>query len=123
MDLSMTSGTLKVNPSSSNLPEEDFARPTANQTEQAYSKGEIIFRRVLSYRHFLHSKRAKPRQYKVLENGGEQIIYVCQYGRADRLSCILSEERFTRFGRCTGGKRLLHLYPKRIPDTLQQSPY
>src|SRR3954469_17562129 len=77
-----------------NLPEEDFALLTAHQTEQVYSKGEIIFREGSYPSGIFYIKKGKAKKYTVVENGGEQIIYVANTGELIGYHAILSEERF-----------------------------
>src|SRR5579862_7990931 len=77
-----------------NLPAEDFAKLTANQSEQAYSKGEIIFREGSYPSGIFYIKSGRVKKYKVVENGGEHIIYVANTGELIGYHAILSEERF-----------------------------
>lgn len=76
------------------LPEEDFARLTAHQSEQVYSKGEIIFREGSYAPGIFYIKKGKVKKYKAVESGGEQIIYVANTGELIGYHAILSEERF-----------------------------
>ena len=76
-----------------NLPEDDFARLTAHQSEQAYNKGEVIFREGSYPSGIFYIKKGKVKKYKVVESG-EQIIYVANTGELIGYHAILSEERF-----------------------------
>ena len=77
-----------------NLPEADFTLLTANSTEHLYSKGETIFKEGFYPTGIYYIKRGKAKKYKVIENGGEQIIYVANTGELIGYHAILSEERF-----------------------------
>jgi CRP-like cAMP-binding protein len=76
------------------LSPEDFELLTANQTEQVYKKGEIIFREGAypSGIYFLTSGKAK--KYKIDGEGREQIIYVANSGELIGYHAILSEDRY-----------------------------
>ena len=76
------------------LPEEEFARLTAHQSEQVYSKGEIIFREGSFPSGIFYIKKGKVKKYKLVGAGGEQIIYVANTGELIGYHAILSEERF-----------------------------
>jgi CRP-like cAMP-binding protein len=77
----------------SDLPEEDFALLTAHQSEQAYSRGEIIFREGSHPSGIFYIKKGRVKKYKAVEGGGEQIIYVANTGEFIGYHAVLSGER------------------------------
>jgi len=77
-----------------NLPEEDFALLTANQSVQTYRKGEIIFREGGLPTGIFYIKSGKVKKYKAVEGKSEQIIYVANTGELIGYHAILSQERF-----------------------------
>ena len=104
-----------------NLPEEDFALLTAHQTEQAYGKGEVIFREGAYPTGIFYIKKGKVKKYKVVENGGEQIIYVANTGELIGYHAILSEERFPDSAAVLEESVITFIPREDFLDTLQQS--
>jgi len=104
-----------------NLPEEDFALLTAHQTEQVYRKGEIIFREGSYPTGIFYIKKGKVKKYKVVENGGEQIIYVANTGELIGYHAILSEERFPDSAAVLEESVIAFIPREDFLDTLQQS--
>jgi CRP-like cAMP-binding protein len=76
------------------LPEEDFAMLTAHQSEQIYDKGEIIFREGSYPSGIFYIKNGKAKKYKVVKDGGEQIIYVANTGELIGYHAVLSDNRY-----------------------------
>jgi CRP-like cAMP-binding protein len=76
------------------LPKEDFAMLTANQSEQVYSKAEIIFREGSYPSGIFYIKNGKAKKYKVVKDGGEQIIYVANTGELIGYHAVLSDNRY-----------------------------
>jgi CRP-like cAMP-binding protein len=76
------------------LPEEDLARLTAHQSEQIYDKGEIIFREGSYPSGIFYIKNGKAKKYKVVKDGGEQIIYVANTGELIGYHAVLSDNRY-----------------------------
>jgi len=76
------------------LPEEEFAMLTAHQSEQVYNKGEIIFREGSYPSGIFYIKNGKAKKYKVVKDGGEQIIYVANTGELIGYHAILSDNRY-----------------------------
>lgn len=104
-----------------NLPEEDFARLTAHQSEQAYSKGEIIFREGSYPTGIFYIKKGKVKKYKVVESG-EQIIYVANTGDLIGYHAILSEERFPDSAAVLEDSLIVFMPREDFVYALQQSP-
>ena len=104
-----------------NLPAEDFARLTAHQSEQAYSKGEIIFREGSYPSGIFYIKKGKVKKYKGVENGGEQIIYVANTGELLGYHAILSEERFPDSAAVLEDSVIAFIPREDFLDALQQS--
>jgi len=103
------------------LPDEDFARLTAHQSEQAYSKGEIIFREGSYPSGIFYIKKGKVKKYKVVENGGEQIIYVANTGELIGYHAILSEERFPDSAAVLEDSVIVFIPREDFLEALQQS--
>ena len=76
------------------LPEEDMALLTAHQSEQVYSKGEVIFREGSYPSGIFYIKSGKAKKYKVAKEGGEQIIYVANTGELLGYHAILEGDRY-----------------------------
>lgn len=76
------------------LPEEDLALLTAHQSEQVYSKGEIIFREGAYPSGIFYIKKGKVKKYKVAKEAGEQIIYVANTGELLGYHAILEGARY-----------------------------
>ncbi len=77
------------------LPAEDFAMLTANQTEQVYLKGEVVFREGAFPSGIFFIKSGKVKKYKVNETGKEHIIYVANTGELIGYSSVLADDRYT----------------------------
>jgi len=76
------------------LPQADLELMMANQTEQIYAKGEVIFRERSIPSGIFYIKEGKVKKYKVDEVGRERIIYVAKTGELLGYRAVLSEERF-----------------------------
>jgi len=77
-----------------NLPGEDLALLTANQSVQSYRKGEIIFREGALPTGIFLIKSGKVKKYKAVEGKGEQMIYLANTGELLGYHAVLSQERF-----------------------------
>lgn len=77
-----------------NLPEEEYELLCANQQEQVFEQGEIIFREggVPSGIYFI--KHGKIKKYKADKDGKEQIIYVANTGEIIGYHAILGDDRY-----------------------------
>jgi CRP-like cAMP-binding protein len=78
----------------SDLPIEDSILLTTHQSEQVYSKGEIVFREGGLPAGIFYIKSGKVKKYKTIDRSGEQIIYVANTGELIGYHAILSEERY-----------------------------
>lgn len=76
------------------LPDEDYARLLSHQTEQTYSKGEILFKEGRLPSGIYYIKSGKVKKYKAARDGGQQIIYVANAGEFVGYHAALSGERF-----------------------------
>lgn len=76
------------------LPEEDRKILTANQSEQVYKKGEIIFREGAYPSGIFFIKEGKVKKYKLDTDSKEQIIYVANKGELLGYHAILSGDRY-----------------------------
>ena len=104
-----------------NLPAADFALLTAHQSEQTYSKGEVIFREGSYPSGIFYIKKGKVKKYKVVENSGEQIIYVANTGELVGYHAILSEERFPDSAAVLEESVIVFIPKEDFLETLQQS--
>jgi len=103
------------------LPAEEFARLTAHQSEQVYSKGEIIFREGSFPSGIFYIKKGKVKKYKLVGAGGEQIIYVANTGELIGYHAILSEERFPDSAAALEESIIAFIPREDFLDTLQHS--
>ncbi|MBY0347897.1 MAG: Crp/Fnr family transcriptional regulator [Hydrotalea flava] len=76
------------------LPDEDKAILLANQTEQEYDKGEIIFRENSYPSGIFYIVKGKVKKYKIDKNRKEHIIYVANTGELIGYHAIISGDRF-----------------------------
>jgi CRP-like cAMP-binding protein len=76
------------------LPAEDFELLQMHQSEQSYNKGEIIFRQGSFPSGIFYIKKGKVKKYKLVEDGGEHIIYIANEGELIGYHALLSGERF-----------------------------
>ena len=76
------------------LSPDDFATLTANQIDQIYKKGEIIFREGAYPAGIFYITNGKAKKYKIDSEGKEQIIYVANTGELIGYHAILSEDRY-----------------------------
>jgi len=104
-----------------NLPAADFDRLTAHQSEQVYSKGEIVFREGSYPSGIFYIRKGKVKKYKVVDDGGEQIIYVANTGELIGYHAILSEERFPDSAAVLEESVISFIPREDFLDTLQQS--
>lgn len=77
-----------------NLPEEDLATLIAHQSQEVYSKGEIIFREGSYPSGIFYLKSGKAKKYKVANDGGEQIFYVANTGELIGYHAVLADDRY-----------------------------
>jgi len=76
------------------LPAEDLELLTGNKSEQAYKKGEIIFREGGFPPGIFYITEGKVKKYKVDKDGREQIIYVANTGELLGYHAVLGEDRY-----------------------------
>jgi CRP-like cAMP-binding protein len=76
------------------LPEEALTVLEAHQSEQVYSKGEVIFREGAYPSGIFYIKKGKAKKYKVAGEGGEQIIYVANTGELMGYHAVLEGDRY-----------------------------
>jgi CRP-like cAMP-binding protein len=76
------------------LPAEDLELLIANKSEQAYKKGEIIFREGGFPSGIFYITEGKVKKYKVDKDGREQIIYVANTGELLGYHAVLGEDRY-----------------------------
>jgi CRP-like cAMP-binding protein len=73
---------------------EDTMTLSAHQSEQVYTKSEIIFREGGLPSGIFYIKSGKVKKYKTVDGSGEQIIYVANTGEFIGYHAVLSEERY-----------------------------
>ena len=100
---------------------EDFELLTKNKTEQAYSKGEIIFREAAYPSGIFYIIDGKVKKYKVDKDGREQIIYVANQGEILGYHAILSDDRYPDSASALEKSRIAFIPREDFLITLQQS--
>jgi CRP-like cAMP-binding protein len=105
-----------------NLPEEDLRMLSAHQTEQAYKKGEIIFREGAYPAGIFFVKTGKAKKYKLDKDGREQIIYVANKGELIGFHAVLAEDRYPDSAAALEESTLLFIPREDFLQTLDQSP-
>jgi CRP-like cAMP-binding protein len=103
------------------LPEKDILLLMSHQHEQAYKKGEIIFREGSFPTSIYYIRHGKVKKYKIDVDGSEQIIYVANDGELLGYHAVLSGDRYpdsaSTLEECT-----ITIIPKEdFLETLQQS--
>ena len=76
------------------LSEEEYASLVANQSDQKYLKGDVIFREGAVPAGIFLIRSGKAKKYKVDNLAREQIIYVANHGELIGYHAVLSEERY-----------------------------
>ncbi|PZF72761.1 Crp/Fnr family transcriptional regulator [Taibaiella soli] len=76
------------------LPPEDLKLLLAHKSEDAYKKGEVIFREGAYPTGIFYITEGKVKKYKVDKDGKEQILYVANKGEIIGYHAILSEDRY-----------------------------
>jgi len=103
------------------LPGSDFNLLTANQTEQVYKKGEIIFREGGYPAGIFYIKEGRVKKYKLDTDGREQIIYVANDGELLGYHAILSEDRYPDSAAALEASRIAFIPKEDFLTTLHQS--
>ncbi|RAJ87958.1 CRP-like cAMP-binding protein [Chitinophaga dinghuensis] len=76
------------------LPEEEYEMLCQNRQEQAFEKGELIFKEGGIPAGIYFIKHGKIKKYKADKDGKEQIIYVANTGEIIGYHAILGEDRY-----------------------------
>lgn len=76
------------------LPEADLARLMSRKTENAYKKGQVIFREGGYPSGLFYVVSGRVKKYKADHEGGEQIIYVAGAGELLGFHAILSGDNY-----------------------------
>jgi len=104
------------------LSEQDYACLCANQSDQLYQKGDVIFREGTVPSGIFIVKTGKVKKYKSDRSGKEQIVYVANEGELIGYHAVLSEERYPDSAAALE-KSLLSFIPKEdFMEVLQRSP-
>lgn len=104
------------------LPAEELALLTAHQSEQIYSKGEVIFREGAYPSGIFYIKKGKAKKYKVAKEGGEHIIYVANTGEFLGYHAVLADDRYPDSAASLENSCITFIPKEDFLDTLQQSP-
>lgn len=104
-----------------NLPPADLALLTANQTEQYYQQGEIIFREGSLASGLFLIVEGKAKKYKLDAEGREHIIYVANNGELIGYHAILSENRYPDSAAALERSRISFIPKEDFLNTLEQS--
>lgn len=103
------------------LPVSDLEILTANQSEQIYRKGELIFREGSTASGIFYIVEGKVKKYKIDKDGREQIIYVANTGELLGYHAILAEERYPDFAATLEESRIAFIPKEDFLETLQRS--
>ena len=103
------------------LPAEDLALLTAHQSEQVYSKGEVIFREGSYPSGIFYIISGKAKKYKVAKEGGEQIIYVANTGELLGYHAILEGDRYPDSAAALEESRVAFIPREDFFEALEQS--
>jgi CRP-like cAMP-binding protein len=104
------------------LPESAFALLTAHQSEQVYSKGEVIFREGAYPSGIFYIKKGKAKKYKLAgEGGGEQIIYVANTGELLGYHAVLEGDRYPDSAAALEESNIIFIPREDFLEVLQQS--
>lgn len=104
------------------LPPEDFALLTANESEHIYKKGEIIFREGTRPSGIYYIKNGKAKKYKRDVDGKEQIIYVANSGELIGYHAILAEDYFPDSAATLEESTIACISKEDFLEVLQRSP-
>jgi len=103
------------------LPSDDLELLTAHKSEQAYKKGEIIFREGAYPTGIFYITEGKVKKYKLDKDVREQIIYVANTGELLGYHAILSEDRYPDSAAALEESRIAFIPKEDFLDTLHQS--
>lgn len=104
------------------LSEEDYACLMANQSDQKYHKGEIIFREGTVPSGIFLVRQGKVKKYKTDRSGKEQIIYVANEGELIGYHAVLAEERYPDSAAALENSLLSFIPKEDFIEVLQRSP-
>jgi len=104
------------------LPEEALTLLTAHQSEQVYSKGEMIFREGAYPSGIFYIKKGKAKKYKGAGEGGEQIIYVANTGELMGYHAVLEGDRYPDSAAALEESTIIFIPREDFLEVLQRSP-
>lgn len=105
----------------SDLAAEDLKILMAHQSEQDYSKGEIIFREGSTPSGIFYIIEGKVKKYKVDRQRKEQIIYVANTGELLGYHAVLSDDRYPDSAAALEQSRIAFIPKEDFLLALQQS--
>jgi len=103
------------------LPEEDLMSLTANQSQQIYNKGDVIFRDGAYPSGIFYIVNGMIKKYKVDKDGKEQIIYVANAGELIGYHAVLSEDRYPDSAAALEKSLVSFISKEDFLETLQRS--
>jgi CRP-like cAMP-binding protein len=104
------------------LSEEDYNLLVANQSDQKYQKGDVIFREGSVPAGIFLVRSGKVKKYKVDQIGKEQIIYVANQGELIGYHAVLSEERYPDSAAAIETSLISFIPKEDFIEILRQSP-
>ncbi|MFA6084072.1 Crp/Fnr family transcriptional regulator [Mucilaginibacter sp.] len=104
------------------LSEEDYQHLIANQSDERYQKGDIIFREGAVPAGIFLIRNGKVKKYKVDQLGKEQIIYVANQGELIGYHAVLSEERYPDSAAAIEDSLISFIPKEDFMDVLHRSP-
>lgn len=103
------------------LPAADKAILDANQTEQVYAKGDIIFREGASPAGIFLVVEGKVKKYKLDHEGREHIIYVANSGELIGYHAVLADSRYPDSAAALEKSRIAFIPKEDFLETLERS--
>jgi CRP-like cAMP-binding protein len=104
------------------LPAEEYALLCQNQQEQAFEKGEVIFREGGVPSGIYIITHGKIKKYKADKDGREQIIYVANIGELIGYHAILGDDRYPDSAAALEDCRVQFIPKEDFLQALEQSP-
>jgi CRP-like cAMP-binding protein len=103
------------------LPKEDLKLLLANQSEQTYKKGEVIFKEGAYAFGIYYILEGKVKKYKVDREGREQIIYVANNGELLGYHAVLSASRYSDYAAALEESQISFIPKDDFIDAVRQS--
>jgi CRP-like cAMP-binding protein len=104
------------------LSEEDYQVLVANQSDQNYQKGDVIFREGSVPAGIFLVRSGKIKKYKADQIGKEQIIYVANQGELIGYHAVLAEERYADSASALEASSLSFIPKEDFFEVINRSP-